>query len=253
MRLTVLGAAASHAGAGQACAGHLVESGDTRVLLDCGNGVLANLYKVADPLSLDAIFVTHNHPDHYVDLYSMQSMLRYSPDGPATPLPLHMPQDLFSRMQLLLSDRGAHEFREAFEFHPLTHGEVVNVGSLAVTPYLVDHTEPTYALVVDEGSSRLCYTSDTAPGERVRFAATGAGLLLAEATLPERYAGASPHLTARQAGELAAESGAQELVLVHVWPTNDRDAMKVDATSVFGGTVTLASEFDGFDIPPTKG
>ena len=53
---------------------------------------------------------------------------------------------------------------------------------------------------------------------------SGADLLLAEATLPEAYAGAAPHMTASQAGELAREAGARALVLVHVWPTNDRDA-----------------------------
>ncbi len=116
MRLTVLGSAASHARAGQACAGHLVESGKTRLLFDCGNGALANLYRVADPYSIGAVFVTHNHPDHYVDLYSMQAMLRYAPQGPMPSVPLYMPEALFGTMQMLLSERGAAEFRKAFAF-----------------------------------------------------------------------------------------------------------------------------------------
>jgi len=248
MRLTVLGSAASHAAGGQACAGHLVECDGARVLFDCGNGVLANLYRVIDPLTLDAVFVTHNHPDHYVDLYSMQAMLRYAPQGPAESMPLYIATDLYDRMQLLLSARGAEEFREAFALHPLEHGVAVRAGSLEVTPMLVDHTEPTYALVADCGGRRLVYTADTAPGERASAAATGADLLLAEATLPERFAGASPHLTARQAGELARHAGARRLVLSHVWPTNDREAMARDAAEVFSGPVAVASEFDVFEI-----
>lgn len=248
MRVTVLGAAASHAAGGQACAGHLVECCDTKVLFDCGNGSLANLYKVTDPLSVDAVFVTHNHPDHYVDLYSMQAMLRYAPSGPVTSMPLHMSPELYDRMQGLLSDRGAEEFREAFALHPLAHGVSVQVGPLRVTPMLVDHTEPTYALVAECDGSRLVYTSDTAPGRRASEAARGARLLLAEATLPERYAGASPHLTARQAGEMAREVGAEQLVLVHVWPTNDREQMLREATEAFGGPVSIAREFDTFEI-----
>lgn len=248
MRLTVLGSAASHAAAGQACAGHLVESAQTAVLFDCGNGVLANLYQAIDPYSLGAVFITHNHPDHYADIYSMQAMLRYSPQGPVGPLPLYAPEWLFDRMQMILSQRGAREFREAFEFTPLAQGVTVRAGDIEITPTEVDHTEPTYALVARAGGSTLCYTSDTAPGQRVLDAATGADLLLAEATLPQAYAGASPHMTAREAGELARDAGASRLVLTHIWPTNDRAAMLDEAAAAFSGPIDIANELDTYEF-----
>lgn len=253
MRVTVLGSAASHAGRGQACAGHFVEGGDSRVLLDCGNGVLANLYKVADPYSLDAVFVTHNHPDHYCDLYSMQAMLRYAPSGPVPAMPVFMPSELYSRMQGLLSERGAVEFREAFTFAPLEHGVPIEVGRMIVTPHLVDHTEPTFSLRVEADGATLVYTSDTAPGERANAAAAGADLLLAEATLPEEYAGVSPHLTAIQAGELAREVGANHVVLVHVWPTNDRALMASAVADAFGGRADVAEELAVYEVTPNGG
>jgi ribonuclease BN (tRNA processing enzyme) len=249
MRVTVLGSAASHAAAGQACSGHLVEGGGARVLLDCGNGVLANAYKVTDPYEIDAVFVTHNHPDHYADLYSLQAMLRYAPQGPVARMPLYMPESLYPVVQSILSGRGAQEFREAFAFEPLQPGVPVRVGELTVTPFEVDHTDPTYALVVDADGTRLCYTADTAPGAHAEAAAQGAGLLLAEATLPEQFAGVSPHLTARQAAQLAVASGAKTLVLTHVWPTNDRALMLREASEVFSGTVSVASELDTYDVP----
>ncbi|PKQ15351.1 MAG: MBL fold metallo-hydrolase [Actinobacteria bacterium HGW-Actinobacteria-7] len=248
MRVTVLGSAASHAGAGEACSGHLVECDGGRVLFDCGNGVLSNLYKVADPYRLDAVFITHNHPDHYVDLYSMQAMLRYAPEGPLERMPLFMPTGLFQRMQGLLSERGAAQFREAFELTELRDREPVHIGAMTVTPYAVNHTEPTFALVAQADGVRLCYTADTAPGPWVVAAARGADLMLAEATLPEPYAGASPHMTAAQAGALALEAGAGRLVLVHVWPTNDRTRMAAVAQSAFAGPVTVARELDSFEV-----
>jgi len=248
VRLTVLGSSASCAGAGQACAGHYVEAGGARILLDCGNGVLSNLGTIADPLGLDAVFVTHNHPDHYADIYGLQSMLRYAPDGPRAPLALYLAGELFTRMQLLLSDRGAVQFAEAFVPVELVAGEPIVIGEVVITPRLVQHTDPTYALVVEHDGARLVYTADTAPCDGVFSAAHGADLLLAEATLPDRFAGSSPHMTAREAGVLAHEAGAGELVLVHVWPTNDRDLMAVEATETFGGRVTVAREFDEFEI-----
>lgn len=253
MRLTVLGAAASHAAAGQAGAGHLVQTSSTRILMDCGSGVLANVYRACDPHTIDAVFVTHNHPDHYVDLYSMQSMLRYAPGGPREAMRLFMPGDLFERMQRLLSARGAAEFREAFEVTVLAEATPVVVGDMRITPRLVEHTDPTFGLIVEADEVRLAYTSDTGCCERAAAMAVGADLLLAEATLPERYADLSPHLTARQAGELAHGAGAGELVLTHVWPTNDRDAMLREAMAAFDGPVHVATELDSYEIPRRGG
>lgn len=248
MRLTVLGSAASHAGKGQACAGHYLEAAGAAVLMDCGNGVLANLYAVGDPYGLDAVFVTHNHPDHYVDLYSMQAMLRYAPQGPVGPVALYTPGDLYERMQVLLSDRGGEQFREAFAYASMLDTETLKLGDLRITPHLVPHTDPTYALVAEGDGVKLCYTADTRLGDAALRAASGADLLLAEATLPEAYAGAAPHMTAREAGVLAREAGVGELVLVHVWPTNDRAQMARDAAAEFDGPVTVAAEFDVFDV-----
>jgi ribonuclease BN (tRNA processing enzyme) len=55
-------------------------------------------------------------------------------------------------------------------------------------------------------------------------------------------------MTARQAGELAREAGAQALALVHIWPTNDRAQTARDATQAFGATVVVADEFDVFEV-----
>ncbi|MBE0416545.1 MAG: MBL fold metallo-hydrolase [Coriobacteriia bacterium] len=252
MRLTVLGTSASYAGPGQACAGHLVESGGTRVLLDCGNGVLANLSAVIDPLTLDAVFVTHEHPDHFLDLYALQALLRYAPEGPADPLPLCVPRGLFDDMGCLLSDRGNAELRAAFTVHDMLDGETTAVGDLLVTPHKTEHTGDSFALGVTDGSATLCYTSDTTLGEAVLEAATGCDLLLAEATLPEAYRGVAPHLTAAEAGELARAAGAGRLVLTHAWPTNDRDRMAAEAAAAFGAPVSVACEYDTYEVVPAS-
>jgi len=248
MRVTVLGSSASYPGAGRACAGHFVEAGGARVLFDCGNGTVSNLARVTDPTQLDAVFITHNHPDHYADLYALHAGLRYAPQGPLSPMPLYLPEGLWERLPCLLSERGATDLAEAFVPMTLAAGEAVAVGALTVTPVAVEHTDPTFALVADADSVRLTYTSDTAPCGGVEDAARGADLLLAEATLPERYADAAPHMTARQAGELARKAGVRALALVHVWPTNDRDLMARIASDAFGATVVVADEFDVFEI-----
>jgi ribonuclease BN (tRNA processing enzyme) len=253
MRVTVLGSSASYAGAGQACAGHLVEAGGTKVLFDCGNGVLANLSKVADPLELAAVFITHSHPDHFADLYALQALLRYAPAGPAPALDVYLPEGLFERMKCLLSDRGAEQFEEAFVPHVLVEDATYGIGGLAIRAHHVDHTPPSFCFVADADGARLAYTGDTAPNDGALVAAGNADLLLAEATMPEEYKDAAPHMAASQAGLMAREAHVGELVLVHVWPTNDRAEMLRTAEGSFGGRVSVAKELESFDVKPRKG
>jgi ribonuclease BN (tRNA processing enzyme) len=253
MRLTILGSSASYAGMGQACAGYLVEGGGARVLFDCGNGVLAKLARVVDPLTVDAIFVTHGHPDHFVDLYAFHALLRYAPQGPAAPLPLHAPDKLFERMNALLSNRGAAELAKAFVHTELEADAPVTVKDMVITPRAVEHTFPTFALVAEADGVKLCYTADTSLTGQILEAARGANLLLAEATLPEEYANMAPHLTSSQAGALARQAQADALVLTHAWPTNDRSQMVMAAAAEFDGPVSVASEFAMYEVRPASG
>lgn len=248
MRLTVLGSSASYAGAGQATAGHLVEAGDTRILLDCGHGVLANLATVTDPLGLDAVFVSHGHIDHFADIYALQALLRFAPEGPAAPRALYTPAGLFERMGAVLTEHARAELAEAFQVHELSAKESVLLGGVSVTPFLVDHADPTFALVVEADGVRLCYTSDTAPGDAVLAAARGCDLLLAECTLPQQYAGMAAHMTAGQAAGIARDAGAGRLVLTHLWPTSRRDALLREAAAVFDGPISVAHEFETHQI-----
>lgn len=253
MRLTVLGSSASYAGAGQACSGYLVEAGSTRVLLECGNGVVANLAQVTDPLAIDAVFISHRHPDHFVDLYSLQALLRYAPEGPGDPLVLWAPPGFSALVSALLSPRGAREFDEAFRSHDLVASAGVTVGDVRVTPWLVDHVSPTFGFMIEGDGVTLAYTADTRPSPSLVALANGADLLLAEATLPEQYVGRAPHLTGSQAGAVAAEADVGMLVLTHLWPTGDREAVRAAAMTAFSGPVELASEFRTYDVRPGTG
>jgi len=248
VRLTVLGSAASYPDAGRACAGHLVSSGPAAVLLDCGNGTLSNLGTLMDPTRLAAVFISHAHIDHFADIYALQAALRYAPDGPVPPLPLYLPAGLFERMGAVLTEHGARELSEAFQVHELEADRAVSIGDLTITPRQVDHVDDTFALVVDEGALRLCYTSDTRFGPAAIGAAEGAGVLLAEATLPPPFEGRAPHMTPAEAGDLAATVGAHTLILTHLWPTVDRAMAGADARKAFGGRVIVADELESLDI-----
>ena len=248
MKLTVLGSAASYPGAGRACAGHLVRADGATVLFDCGNGVVSNLGHTIMPSELDALFVTHAHIDHFADIYALHSALRFAVDGPCPPLKLYLPLGLFEVMATLFTSQGAADFVQAFEPHPLAHGVPVHVGGLKVTPMLVDHIDPTFALVAGDGDARLCYTADTRSGDAVHAAARESSLLLAEATLPPEMVNRARHMTAAEAACMARDAGAARLVLTHIWPTIDRSEAADLASEAFGGIVLVANEMDEFHI-----
>lgn len=248
MKLTVLGSGASYPAPGRACAGYLVQTGSTSVLLDCGNGVLSNLGRVIDPVTLDAIIISHGHIDHFADVFALQAALRYAPSGPVPPVPLWLPDGLFGRMQALLGQRGARELDEAFLVHETSPGARMTIGDLSVAAHRVEHTMGACALVVEGDGARLCYTGDTRLGDAVRQAVNGAGTILADATLPEEFAGRAPHMTPAEAGMLAAGAGARTLVLTHLWPTIDRERALVEAGAHFGGRVIVATELAALDI-----
>ena len=61
MFLTVLGRHGPYPRPGGACSGYLLEDGETRVLIDCGSGVLSRLLEIMRPEQLDAIVLSHLH------------------------------------------------------------------------------------------------------------------------------------------------------------------------------------------------
>jgi ribonuclease BN (tRNA processing enzyme) len=252
MRLVVAGAGASWPGE-QPCSGHLVSSGDTTIMLDCGNGALASAQRFVDPAALSAVFITHEHVDHFGDLYCLQAMLRWAPGGPLPPMALYGPPGLLERMGRILSEKAAAELADAFAFRPLRAGDAVEAGPLTVTAMPAAHMGDSVGLRVTDGAALLAYTGDTRPSpEADALVRDGADVVLAEATLPAAFAGRAPHLTGAEAGALATLAGAHTLVLTHLWPTADTDALESDARSAFAGRVELGRPGLTVEVTPRR-
>jgi ribonuclease BN (tRNA processing enzyme) len=64
MRLTVLGGCGAWPAAGLACSGYLVEHDGFRLLIDPGYATFPRLLEVMDAAQVDAVLVSHGHPDH---------------------------------------------------------------------------------------------------------------------------------------------------------------------------------------------
>jgi ribonuclease BN (tRNA processing enzyme) len=251
MRLIEIGCSASYEAADQASASHLVQHGATSVLLDCGNGALSILGRYLDPIELSAVVITHEHIDHFGDVFALQAALRFAPEGPKPPLPLYGPPGLIDRMSGVLSADGVAQLIAAFDFMPIEAEETFEVGGIAVTTHASHHMADSMGLCVyaaDGSSGVLAYTSDTAPGDHVAELAAGATVLMADTTLPGEFEGRAPHLTPAQAAAYARDAGVSMLVLTHLWPTSDRDMLLAEAREVWDGNILLATA--GLTIDP---
>jgi ribonuclease BN (tRNA processing enzyme) len=251
MRLTEIGTAASYAEAGAATSCHLVQEADTNLVLDLGHGALGALGHFLDPLDITAVVVTHEHVDHFADVWALQAALTYAPEGRKPPLPLYGPPGLVRRMQSIMSAQGACDLEEQMLFTPITPGDEVTIGALAVTALPTRHMADSMGLRVcaaDGSAGTLGYTSDTSAGPGAEAIARGADVLLAEATLPGAYEGRVPHLSPAQCARLARDAGVRTLVLTHLWPTADRAQLLAEARAAWDGDIRLAEQ--GLVIDP---
>ncbi len=235
MELTVLGCSGSYGSAeAGACSGYLVRDGDTTIWMDCGNGSFVNLQRHVDPAELTAVIVTHEHPDHCVDLYGLHVVLRYGIER--TGVPVYAPVGAEERLGALV------HWGDTFDWRPVEDGATAAVGGIDLAFRRTDHPPPTYAVeLTDPAGARLVYTSDTGPEWSVNAFAPGADVVLSESSYVHSDRRSPVHLSARQAGEAARAAHAGRLVLTHLWPRVDPDAIVEEGSEAFGAPVLLAA------------
>lgn len=243
MELTVLGAHGTWPEAGGATTGYLLSHEGHRVWLDLGTGTMANLLRHIGVLDVDAVVISHRHPDHLLDLYPFFYSRLIHPDHPLG-LPLYLPPGAFEHIRALLSDEGGDDLSLVFDVRTVEPGESFQTGPFRIATAPMEHPVPTLGMRIESDGAVLAYTADTGPTDEVVRLARGADLLLSEATWLSRPAGAAPiHMTPGEAGGHAARSGAGRLVMTHVrWNTSEPGVGLEQAAAVFDGPVSVAEQ-----------
>lgn len=123
----------------------LIEHGESRVLIDAG---LMDLSERFAPGSLDAIVLTHFHPDHVQGLFH----LRW---GRSAPIAVYAPPDAEGCADLY-KHPGLLDFRRLAKFEPQ------RIGGLSFTPLPLVHSKPTFGFAVEaDDGLRFAYLTDT--------------------------------------------------------------------------------------------
>jgi ribonuclease BN (tRNA processing enzyme) len=234
VRVTVFGGAGAWPSAGQACSGYLVEHDGFRLLMDPGYAVTPLL----DPGSVDAVFVSHGHPDHCADLNPMLRA-RVLADSPPAPLPVFT---LPGAVDPVLALDGRRMMAGACTVVPVLPGDTFAIGPFTATTALLPHHVPNVGIRLSGPRSSLAYTGDTGPSDGIVPLARGVDLLIAEATYPEDVpAEDAPYLSsARQAGGYAEAAGAGALLLTHLWPGTEPGRALTSAAVSYAGPTSVA-------------
>lgn len=241
--VTVLGSAGSHPGNDRAGSSYLVSCDGHHLLLDCGNGSLTNLLAVLDPAELDAVVISHLHPDHFVDLYGLHYALRFHPSGPRS-VDVYAPRQAPQLLPSILLGDTAQSFVAHCRIRVATAGQELSLGPFSVRLYAADHPIETLASRIAVAERVVAFSGDSGRTAQLVRCAERADLFICDSTWVSRDGPFPPslHMTGAEAGQTAAEAAADRLLVTHVFPQNDPVEVAAEAAEVYDGKILIATD-----------
>ncbi len=236
MKITVIGFWGGYPAKNEASSGYLLEYGDYRVLLDCGSGVLSELQNHMHPEELDAVVLSHYHPDHVADVGVLQHAL--------------LIEQLLSGKKKTVPIYG-HNLDE-LEFKKLTYKEItkgiayspnqpIQIGPFTFRFMQTKHPVPCFAMRIEVAGHILVYTGDSAYMEEFVDFAKDANILLCESNFYSDMNGSNAgHMTAREAGVIANKANVQLLILTHLPHYGEHQKLVAEAGEIFTRGIALA-------------
>ncbi len=197
---------------------------------------------IIDPGTLDAVLISHLHPDHFVDLVPLRHFLRW--EIPQRRVRVIAPAGLDERLDALHGEPGF--CAAALDIEPLAVGSMT-VGGLAIEVAPVTHTESSVGFRVASGpglsaikdpAPGLVYSGDCGRAEDLDVLIRPGDTLLSEVSFgPGPVKPGAQHLDGPAVGDLARRSRAGRVLLTHIQMRHDRSATLDSVRARFDGPV----------------
>lgn len=219
------------------------------VLVDCGGDAAQRLMAAGlAPAAVEAIVLTHQHPDHIGGFALLIEKLWLL--GRRDPIPIAGPADALRVARTIFESYDTHRWEglPALDWRPVAPSDaapLLDLDGLRVTCWPVVHPVPTLGLRMESvDGAVVAYSCDTAPCAATVALARGADLLIHEATghLP------GVHSSAEEAAATARAAGARSLVLVHLPPGTTEAAL--DAARAAFAEVRWGAEGERIVVAP---
>lgn len=244
MKLTILGNNGPYPSAGGACSGYLIEDKNTKILLDCGNGVISNLQKIINIKELDAIIITHLHNDHVGDIFVLKyafGIMKQMGDFDKKIMVYTASDDKY-----LLSNMN---YNDVFEIIKINDEKEIIINDINISFNRTIHPVETYSVKLTKGDKKFVYSSDTSYNENIIEFSKGVDLLLIEAGVLEKdRLKDTPHLSAKQAGVIVEKANVKRALLTHLWPEYNQEEVLNEALENCNINVEIARLMEGYNI-----
>lgn len=244
MKLTIIGCWGGYPKANEASSGYLLEHEGFHLLVDCGSGVLSKMQEFIQPEDLDAVILSHFHPDHNADIGVLQHARLIQgflgKEMPVLPVYAH--------------DGDTAEFKK-LSYKNITEGRKydpnlsLNIGPFKITFIETVHPVLCYAMRIEAGGKVFVYTADTSFKDELVDFSKDADLLLAECNFYGDQDGRNAgHMNSFDGGNLAKSANTGQLVLTHLPHYGILEKLAEEAAQVFRGPVSLARTGDCIHI-----
>ena len=234
-----------------------VEVRDWNLVMDLGSGGLGPLQGAITLDRIDAVAISHLHPDHCADVCGLYVHLKYHPvfgamhTGTPARLPVYGPANTATRIAQMYGLHDGETMEPILDFRAFADGGTVRLGPLTIETRLVFHPVETFGMRITGPSTVrpgeaavLAYTGDTDYCESVVELARDADVLLAESAFVQGRddrVGIGIHLNGASAGRVAREAGARRLVLTHIPAWTDPMVVLDEAATEYHGSMVLAA------------
>jgi ribonuclease BN (tRNA processing enzyme) len=223
----------------------LIEGFGSRILLDCGSGVLARLAGLCRHFELDAVILSHLHFDHCSDML----VLRYALDEAARlgrlpqPVPVWCPATPADVAELMT-------YKEALRASPIRSDQPVTIAGLTAEFLPVKHPIESYGVILRPAKAPAVgalffYTGDTEWVENLPKAIGDCEILLVESTLTGAQGCPAPgagHLTIGEAVRLGGMTNAKTIILTHYPPDRPEEEIVLEARRHLARPIVVATE-----------
>ena len=250
LELAVLGAGPAYTNRlGSTGAAYLVRGDGVAILLDLGQGSFPRLTTVIEPSRLDAVVISHLHPDHFIDLVPLRHYLAYQ-FRPPRRVRVFGPSGLADRIDALHARSGFTA--ESLDVTDLGT-EPRPIGSLMLESRLVAHTDESYAVRIGGSSGPgLVYSGDVGVADDLAPLIRPGDALLVEVSF-----GAGPippgalHLDAPSIAGLVQRTRPGRVLLTHLQMGFDPDAAISIVAAATDAPVSLVGPGDTIAIAGT--
>ncbi|NMD37824.1 MAG: MBL fold metallo-hydrolase [Christensenellaceae bacterium] len=212
MNFIPLGVDAAYPKADGACSSYLIYNDDTKIVLDLGTASLAKLVKLVDPLTLDALFISHWHADHCSDIFSLSYFFQFNADE-GTKLKLYT-----------IADNDSYFYQEAlknkyFDVINVNVGDLITVNNFKIKVGSAKHPIKSVMFRVEEDEKSLVYTGDTNYFDGLSKFFNDVDVLIIDACFThDVWSDEKPHLSAKLSAQLANEANVKKMILTHSSP-----------------------------------